>query len=252
MSVYTADDNTSLYYEEHGDRRNPALLLLPGLLGSLATQWRSFIPALSDQYYVIATNLRGHGVSGNNSGELRVDRMMRDVAGLLDMLNVGSVHISGYSLGGYVGLLLHLHRPQLVATLLMHATKFYWNDAVVAAMQKQLNPEAIRLKVPRYAAQLAAEHGDDRWEPLLQEAAGMVEQMPALGLSEEQASAASCPVLVSAGNRDDLVPVEEALKLSRALPTGELLILPGVRHPFLTIPQNLLLPVLQEFHRDRS
>lgn len=252
MSVYTANDTTALYYEEHGERHNPALLLLPGLLGSLSTQWRALIPMLSEQYYVIATDLRGHGASGNSQGTLRVEQMMHDVAGLLDSLAISSVHIGGYSLGGYIGLLLHLHRPQLVETLLMHATKFYWNETVVAGMKKQLNPEIISLKVPRYATQLAAEHGDGRWQQMLREAAEMVELMPSLGLNEQQAAQATCPILVSAGNRDDLVPVEEALQLSRALPAGELLIMPGVRHPFPTIPQSLLLSVMLGFHKKRE
>lgn len=252
MSIYTADDTTPIYYEEHGERHNPALLLLPGLLGSLTTQWRSLLPALSEHYYVVATDLRGHGSSGNMQSSLRVDRMMHDVAGLLDTLAISSVHIGGYSLGGYIGLLLHLHRPQLVETLLMHATKFYWNEQVVAGMKKQLNPETISLKVPRYAAQLAAEHGDNRWEQMMREAAEMIDFMPSLGLSEEEAAKAICPVLVSAGNRDDLVPVEETLRLSRALPAGELLILPGVRHPFPTIPQNLLLAAMLGFHKKRE
>jgi pimeloyl-ACP methyl ester carboxylesterase len=57
------------------------------------------------------------------------------------------------------------------------------------------------------------------------------------------------PVLVSVGDRDELVPLPEAQRLSRVLPRGELMVLPGVRHPYPAIRAVPLIPMMQEFHR---
>lgn len=249
MPYYTSFDGSSLYYEEYGSAALPTLLLLPGLLGSISTQWRAFIEPLSAHYHIIITDIRGHGKSGNNSGHLRISDMAHDTRILLDHLHIASTHIGGYSLGGYIGLQIHLEQPERVQTLLMHATKFYWSDSVAAGMKKQMNPDIISEKVPRYAAQLAAEHGEERWKQLLQEACSMVEDLPSTGLTEEDAARVTCPVIVSTGDRDELIPIDEALRLSRAIPGAQFLALPGVRHPFQAIPPALMTAAMLLFHR---
>ncbi len=251
MPYCTAFDDSPLYYEEHGDPGLPTLLLLPGLLGSIQMQWRAFISPLAEQYHVVATDLRGHGRSRNSAGSLHISDMVRDTALLMDTLNIATAHIGGYSLGGYIGLQLHLEQPERVQTLLMHATKFYWSDAVAAGMKKQMNPEAIRAKVPKYAEQLAVEHGEERWPQLLQEASVMVEGLPSGGLQEADAARATCPIVVSTGDRDELIPIEESVRLSRAIPSAQLMVLPGVRHPFPGIPPSLMMEAMRLFHCNR-
>jgi len=250
MPYLTSFDDSSLYYEEHGSAGHPALLLLPGLLGSITVQWRAMVSPLAERYRVIITDLRGHGRSRNNAGTLRAAEMVRDTVLLLDSLNIDRVHIAGYSLGGYIGLQLHIDYPERVQTLLMHATKFYWNEDVVAGMKKQMDPDIFLAKVPKYAAQLAQEHGEERWRELLCEASELVAVMPS-GLKEEDAARVSCPVLVSTGDNDDLVPPEEAIRLSRVIPGAQLMVLPGVRHPFPTVTPSLLLEEMYLFHRSK-
>lgn len=249
MATWNTDDDTSIYYEIHGDdSARQSLLLLPGLLGTVQTHWQKFLDPLARQFRVVLMELRGHGRSGNNANALTAARMTQDVAGLLNHLNIEQTHIAGYSLGGYLGLLLHLQQPERVQTLLMHATKFYWTPEVVAGMTKQLDPEKIAAKVPKYAQQLAGEHGEDRWRDLLREASGFVENMLSDGIIEAVAARAVCPILVSVGDRDELIPVAEALTLSRALPNGSLIVLPNVKHPLPGVPLTPLLPMMLEFH----
>jgi len=56
-------------------------------------------------------------------------------------------------------------------------------------------------------------------------------------------------VLVSVGDRDELVQIPEAVRLSRIMPHGELIVLPGVKHPFKSIRAVPLIPMMQAFHR---
>ncbi len=249
MPYCTSFDDSSLYYEEHGSSDLPTLLLLPGLLGSISAQWHTYIAPLSEHYHIVITDLRGHGRSGNNAGRLQIGDMVADTLLLLEHLDITAAHIGGYSLGGYIGLQLHLEQPERVQTLLMHATKFYWSNDVVANMKKQMNPDSIQAKVPKYADQLAKEHGEDRWQQLLQEASGMVESLPHVGIQETDAIHATCPILIGTGDRDELIPAEESLRLSRAIPSAQLMVLPGVRHPFYSIPPSLMIEAMRLFHR---
>lgn len=249
MSEWKAEDGTIIQYELFGDRNKPALLLLPGLLGSMSQQWRPFIKPLSNDYHIILMDLRGHGRSTNTAKNLNPETMMFDISGLLDSLQLATVHIAGYSLGGYLGLMLALKEPRRVSTLLMHASKFYWTQEAANKMYQQLDPDMMAQKVASYAEQLAQDHGARQWRILVRQAADLVSYLVTNGLTERMVAHTQCPVLVSVGDRDEMVPMNEALRLARLLNNGELIVLPGVRHPFQSIRAIPLLPMMQYFHR---
>jgi pimeloyl-ACP methyl ester carboxylesterase len=249
MSSWTAEDGTVINYRVIGSKQRPALLLLPGLLGSIQTQWPSFAEVLAKDYYVVLMDLRGHGRSTNETAELRPDPMVQDILGLLDHLQIGQVHVAGYSLGGYLGLILAQNQPRRVGSLVMHATKFYWTKDTAVQMRQQLDPDKMAEKVPVYADQLVQAHGGRHWRDLVRQAADLVSWLVDNGLKEKVVANIQTHVLVSVGDRDEMVPLNEAYRLSRALPHGELLTLPGVRHPFQTIRPIPLLPILQHYPR---
>lgn len=249
MAMWTADDNTAINYEIYGDRADKeTLLLLPGLLGAIGSQWRDFVEPLSTAYRVLLVDLRGHGRSENREAELRPQRLLQDLVGLLEDVGGDVVHVAGYSLGGYLGLMLHLNQPRRVPTLLLHATKFYWTQEAVAAMRKQLDPDRMVEEVPAYAGQLAQDHGS-RWRMLVRQAGDLVALLSQERITEGMAHRVQVPVLVSVGDRDELVSLPEALRLSRVFPNGRLLVLPATRHPFASVSPVPLLPTMLAFHR---
>lgn len=252
MPMWKLDDGTELNYQLLGQGAGKeTLLLLPGLLGAIASQWLHFAKTLATDYQVVMMDLRGHGRSTNTATTLDAETMMTDIARLLDGLSINTCHIAGYNIGGYLGLMLALNQPRRVQTLLLHATKFYWTKEAVTAMQRQFDPNIMAAKVPTYAEQLAQEHGGRNWRVLVRQAAELVTKLGEKGLSERMVANVQCPVLVSVGERDSLVPLVEAQRLARIIPQGGLLVLPGVKHPFQTIRPVPLLPMMREFHRSR-
>lgn len=250
MTTWTAPDGSEINYEQYGgtNHNKPHLLLLPGLLGAISSQWRPFLKPLSEQYQILLVDLRGHGRSQNNAPTLNITQMADDLIGLLDTLKIERLHIAGYSLGGYLGLMLALRQPRRVATLLMHATKFYWTPEAAAKMQDQLDPDMMAEKVPTYADQLVKDHGGRQWRSLVRQAAELTASLVQGGITERQLKNMQTPVLVSVGDRDELVLLPEAFRLSRALPNGALLVLPNTRHPMQTVHLSPLLPMMQAFH----
>jgi pimeloyl-ACP methyl ester carboxylesterase len=250
MSTWTADDGSKIYYEVFGTATNKEiLLLLPGLIGSISRQWKSFIKPLSENYRLVLMDLRSHGRSENNAQDLQPDQMLQDIIGLLTYLNAPAIHVAGYSIGGYLGLMLAATQPRQVKTLLMHSTKFYWTKESADQMRIQLDPEEMAKKVPAYADQLVQEHGGRHWRILVRQAADLTSTLVDHGLTEGDIKRLQTPTLISVGDRDELVPLNEAQRLSRTLPKGSLIVLPGVRHPFQTLHLIPLLPMMQEFHR---
>lgn len=249
MANWTADDGTGINFEIIGDATGKdTLLLLPGLLGAITSQWQQFVTPLARDYRVILPDWRGHGHSDNKDTALRPGRMLQDIVGLLNYLRVNALHVAGYDFGGYMGLMLYLNQPRRVASLLMHGTKFYWNEESVTKFRAQLDPDVMAQKVPVYANQLATDHGS-RWRILVRQAADMVATLSESGVTEGMVSRVQIPVVVSVGDRDELVSLPEALRLSRKIPQGKLLVLPGTRHPLQSVQQIPLLPMMQDFHR---
>ena len=255
MSEITVN-NLTIYYEISGT--GAPLVLLPGLLGTIESSWRRFIPALAENYRTIAVDLRGHGRTDNpdpsgkaGTGKLYINQMVNDLHGLLDKLEYEQVSVLGYSLGGCIGLMAGLKRPGRVKALVMHAVKFFWDEASIAAMVADLNPNTILEKIPKYAQQLqenhAAVYGLEYWITLLSTAADFVKTMPEQGPTIEQAAGADFPVLVSVGDHDQLISLEEVIRLAHALPQGELAVLPATPHPFQRVRIDSFLPILIDF-----
>ena len=123
-----------LHYEEHGDRANPAMLLIMGF-GAQLTLWPDeLVEALADQgYRVIRYDNRDIGLSHKFDGVKapglvkmtlmskfgftpRVPYTLGDMAadgiGLLDALEVDRAHIVGASMGGMIAQHVAAKYPQ--------------------------------------------------------------------------------------------------------------------------------------------
>jgi len=253
MAIWKADDGTSINYETTGSAAHKeTLLLLPSMLGSITTEWRNFVRPLSADFNIVMMDLRGHGRSDNKTNELRPDRMAKDITGLIDHLKINRLHVAGYSLGGYLGLILALNLPRRVDSLFIHATKFYWSKEAAGNMQAQLDPDQMAKKVPAYADQLVQLHGARHWRELVRQAADLVNFLVTNGLTDNMVSRIQTPVLVSVGDHDEMVPLPEAARLSRVIPNSGLFVMPNVRHPFTTIKPVPFIPMIQHFHQSAT
>ena len=130
----------------------------------------------------------------------------------------------------------------------MLATKFYWTEKAAAKMKSQLEPEMISKQAPAYADQLVQAHGARQWRVLVRQAGDIIVHLAKNGLTDRMAAQVQCPVLVCVGDRDKLVSLEESHRIGKVIPKGEMLVLPGVSHPFRTVREMPLLPMMQYFH----
>ena len=88
----------------------PPLLLLHGA-GAATHSWRDLMPLLARDFTVIAPDLPGHGFTDTPDGDgLSLTGMSREVAGLLEALQVKPDHVVGHSAGAAVALRMALDR----------------------------------------------------------------------------------------------------------------------------------------------
>jgi 3-oxoadipate enol-lactonase len=122
MQTFTTSDGLRLayYVDDFTDPwvKAPTVLLLHAAMGS-ARRYFGWVPHLCRRYRVARLDLRGHGASEVPPAEakLTLDRLVLDVAELLDHLALAAAHIVGNSAGGYLGQQLAMTRSERVTSL---------------------------------------------------------------------------------------------------------------------------------------
>ncbi len=224
----------------------PTLVLLPGALQASASL-APLASALAPFAAVLPLDLPGHG--GRPIPDvLRPREMAEAVVAELDQRNVRRAHVFGYSLGGYVGLLLADAYPDLVAGVFAHATKLAWTPEVAAREVRGLDVDRMVEKAPTFVTALEQAHAPQDWRLLTRRVADL---LTGLGENPEVTDsvlrALKVPVQLSLGDHDRMVTLEEAVGAYRALAQGRLLVLPGVTHPLETTVQTRLASEVRAF-----
>jgi pimeloyl-ACP methyl ester carboxylesterase len=230
-------NGASLYVEELG-QGDPLVLVHAGLLSS--GSWAGVVPLLAASFRVITFDNRGHGRSTNPSGVLSFEQLADDTAALIEVLGLERPFVGGWSDGGEVALQLGLRHPGRARALIAGGTSLELGseavksemraifhvdddgvvdlDAVASAFEQTMLP-MLRHSHPG---------GEQHWQSVVQQSLTM--WLSYAGLAREQVAQITEPVLVVVGDRDEYVPVEEAVRLYRWLPQAELAILPGASH----------------------
>lgn len=93
-------------------------MVLLHALGERGTSWAPVTARFADRFRVFTLDLRGHGDS-DWPGTYSFQLMRDDVVGVLDELGLGKVTLVGHSMGGAVGYLIAVQRPDRVERLVV-------------------------------------------------------------------------------------------------------------------------------------
>ena len=103
-----------LYYEIAG--RGRSILFIHGL-GSSIVDWEKQVSFFSEQFQVIAYDVRGHGRSDKPAGPYTIPLFAQDAAELIKALGIDEAHVVGVSMGGMIAFELAVKTPDLVSGL---------------------------------------------------------------------------------------------------------------------------------------
>lgn len=209
--------------------------------------WREQLAGLSNDFRLIAPDLRGFGQTTVTEGSVTMETHADDLAALLDALSVDEkIVLCGLSMGSYVawqfqrkygdrlrGLILCdtraiadspeavENRRKLAATVLEHGT-----EPVAAAMMPNLFAEASTEK-RREAIELT------RQTLIANSPAGIA--AASLGMAERPDVTADLPgietpALLIVGEDDRISTVEEMRGIAEAMPNAEFVVIPEAGH----------------------
>ncbi len=244
-SGYIEINKVRLYYEITGSGA-PLLYLHGGLSsGQDFEKYRSFF---SNHFQVIAIDRRGHGRSFDNNEPYSYAGMAEEMQACLEYLKIDSVYAIGWSDGGVVGLHLAARQPCRVKKLAAVGANYLVNGMDQASIEW--------IKTRMNARDMVADYPDvannyKKFNPNPENFAGFVDRSRTMWLQDpylekEKLARISAPVLLIAGDRDD-IRLEHMLEMYRMVKNSQLCILPNANHFIFSQGHDVVKEVLLNF-----
>lgn len=228
-----------LHYVDRG--KGEPLLLVHGF-GSCAARWGSTADALAQDYRLIIPDLRGHGWSTDPATSFSTLRSSEDISALLNSLGLRRVRAIGLSMGGMVLLHLATREPDRISSMVLVGSASQLPD------QARAIARGTTMQTARDLYRSCAVHGEDQIRGMINRLRSVANDTDDINFSAAQLHTISARTLIVQGDRDNLFPVETALKMYRGIPNSELWVVPGGGHvPILGDRKPEFLRVTREF-----
>lgn len=227
------------------------LLILHGALGS-QEQFDILESKLSDVFEVYKFNFTGHGGREIPPHSFSIDLFSKDLIEFLKKQNFQDINIFGYSMGGYVALYTVINCNPLINNCIKKfftlGTKFNWNPETSRKEASILNPEDIETKIPKFAETLKKRHTEENWKSVLNKTA---EMMINLGnnpeIKTEDLSKINIPVLITVGDKDNMVTIDESSTVAGKINGSEFKVLENTFHPIEKVDVEMLSIEIKNF-----
>ena len=93
-------EGVTLHYVEVGDKQNPPLIFLHGIL-AFTQSYSEFIERLAEKYFVVGIDMRGHGRSTIGTKPYSHKLVADDVILVADEIGLDKFYVVGHSAGGF-------------------------------------------------------------------------------------------------------------------------------------------------------
>jgi len=244
----------TIHWEVFGRGDREVVCLLNGLAMSTRS-WYGLLPLLSDQLDVLLWDFPGQGESSNEDMPVLLPEIAGFLAGILDHLVLGRVHLMGISYGGFVALefaRLHQHRLHtltLSGVLLSHerlfemyedlSLRFYRGDEPAFELYTHYMYEKIFSE--RFVRTLTPEQLDVMRQRFVDRYARQTHCLIRLTQAQDPFFAAlddnlpgyraiQTPTLILAGDQDRAIPPWVQHKLTDILPRTRFELVPDCGH----------------------
>jgi pimeloyl-ACP methyl ester carboxylesterase len=215
------------YYEAEG--AGQALVLLHGGMTPIETI-AGLRSGLVEKYRVYLPERRGHGRTADVDGPITYEIMAQDTTAFLDAAGIEAAHLVGWSDGAVVGLLVALHRPDLVSKLVLIGQGVNPDglppEAAGMAELDKMPPDALPPMLRDLYGAVSPD-GPDHFDVVVDKVWQMWKSEPNIDLAELAKVAAPTLVIVA---EHDMVTVQHAKAMQRAFPNARMTVVPNATH----------------------
>jgi len=222
---YVIANGVNTYYEVHGE--GEPLLLMHGGTDTIEC-FQEQTPALAKRFRVILPERRGHGRTADVEGPITYELMAQDTIAFMEALGIGAAHLVGWSDGAIVGMLVAMWRPDMVKKLVSIGGNFNVDgltERFVAYVREATAETYYPPAVEMYKQ--TSPDGPEHWPVVFEKIMRMWLNQPQM--TPQELAGIQAPTLVMCG-QNDIMTLEHTVELFRALPNGQLCVLPGASH----------------------
>lgn len=230
-------------YDDTGS--GPAVVLLHGYPFN-RSMWREQTEALSASYRVITPDLRGHGETTATDEPATMDEMARDVAALMDALDIRRAAVGGLSMGGYVTLAFYRRFPLRVRALVLADTRPQADTDEARRNREQQARKALKegmnaiaeVMLPKALAPTTLREHPERVARVREmikstKPAGAAAALRGMAARVDQSDflpSILAPTLILVGSEDELTPPRDAEFMRREIRGSRLVVIEGAAH----------------------
>ncbi len=221
------DTRVKLAYKEEG--AGQPVILIHGFCGS-KEYWQKVIPYLKETYRVLAVDVRGHGETETTKIGYSIHDMAEDLYEFFMEHDLKDAYVFGHSMGGYITLDFVEHHPELVRGYgLIHSTALPDSpeakknrSAGVSTVEEQGVSLFIHDLIPKLLSKETRENEEEMLKSLIDigietRPTGIIGALMAMKNREDKNSVlekVTIPVLLVAGAKDGVVPIEKVFTVS--------------------------------------
>lgn len=226
-------------------------MLQHGFTDSLESWYEiGYVAALKRDHRLILIDARGHGASDkpHDAAAYAMQHHAADVAAVLKTLGIPKAHFFGYSMGGDIGYALAKHAPTLGTAFIIGGSSPYKPNRDFQEPMLQLLKQGVEtlvdvwegsgLATPALKARIGANDMDALtalWTMRIEEEPRLEDALPKLRQ----------PCLLLVGAEDGLRAEIETL--SKRLPKGKFVAVPGIDHLKGFLRSDLTIPHIKRF-----
>lgn len=242
--AYVQSGDAKIYYEVYG-KGSPVVLLHGGIVGNPA-EMGELADHLRPNHQVILISTRGHGRSEIGTVLPTYQQKAADVHAVLRKLAIPQADVIGFSDGAYTAYFLGAAYPQDVRRLVAIGAGV-WPKGFVQGGRKAMHAfrDVRDMDTAYWQNQLKNVRPEpDRVNEWFDQTGAAYDQTV---VDDAFLKTITAPTLVMSGERDENAPLDTVIKAYRAIPQGELAIIPGAPHPVLLTDFNIVWPMISQF-----
>jgi pimeloyl-ACP methyl ester carboxylesterase len=216
-------DELTLAYAVVGDGPQP-ILFVHGATATGEFEWAGLAATLGRGYRCILPDLRGHGRSEFRPTATTGDVVRGDLRYLIEYLDLGRPHIVGFSYGAEIALTLELDNPGTARSLILISPGTGRPSDYRAPRLEHLYrswPFALRRLHE-------TNHGPEHWRNLV--TAMHEDSVSWPELSDEALAGITCPILLMAGEQDELTRQQQGRRFAEVNPRARFVGIAGAAH----------------------
>jgi len=229
-----------IHYLESGKASKPRLLLIHGLGGSIES-WAEIISDLSRDFHVVAVDLPGCGRSDKPAVSYTIEYFSDFICSFMESLKFHPAFLVGHSMGGMIALKTCLRCLEKIEGLILQDAAGL-SETAAAKIRQYMGAEWSMERLKKFYRDCVLGRLGKLDEARLEESLRMLgdpsfrraylSSLDSISkpIPVEELQKIQVPTLIIWGSDDRLTPLEDGIKLSRAIPGSRLVVIDGAGH----------------------